>query len=139
MATDSNTILASLVKNYPQELDHFAIKNCSDYNFNFNKQSIHQYILGVTPGDSGPTDTRSYQQSMRRSLENVSNDIHFVPWPYSGDEIAELKLALTGVSAALQLAVDVNRMIKELNVPRNGSGTFYLVVTVVTYTIVSVE
>lgn len=139
MATSTKEIIAYLEKNYPQKENQIGIANCPDRNFRFNGKVLNQYIIGVSPSDPFSPGISHYEHNMREKLADISQNVVCVPWPFYGYETEEMKASLREIAEHFKVKLDIDRMIKDLKIPRDEGGVYYIVVTVIQYIIAYVE
>lgn len=139
MAYTSSEILAALEKSYPQTSLTLNIPNCSDKRFELKQKIYNQYIIGVTAADQFNGGIDRYKYSMQEALKPTSLSVACLPWHFNGYENEEMKAALSELAEDLNIAINVEEMIKSLKIPRDESGSFYIVVTVVQYLIAYAE
>jgi hypothetical protein len=139
MAKDSKEIITYIEKNYPMQDQEIAIKNCSDLNIEAQIKPLNQYIIGVTPADMFSNEISQYEHNMKEKLANVSPYFRCLPWPFYDYEIDELKTTLSELSDYFQANLDIERMIKDLNIKKETGKMYYVVITVVQYPIIYVE
>jgi hypothetical protein len=131
MAKTSAEIIKFIEENHPQ--DEGKIENCCDSLYGFEVKWLTQYIIGVTNSDPLKTDIEHYDTEMKRKLENFSRCVQCIPFHYTGEEKQEMKTALIEVAEHFNAKMDIERKINDLRIPRDGSGHFFIVVTIVRY------
>ena len=138
MSNTATAILAHLKKKYAQD-ELVMIKNCADSNIETSVKIQTQYIIGVTPSDKLSAGISNYEFAMQRKLATVSPNVFCPAWAFDAGEAAAMKTALTELAEKLGADLNVEKIMRQLNINKNGDGLYYIVVTVVQYPIVYVE
>jgi len=128
--------IASIEEKYPKKNQEF-IQNCSDLNLAVHMTRFNQFIIGCTKKDRFTGGIDHYNHMMKNTLKNVSTDIVCWACPFYDYELQEAKVALAEFSAFYEVELDIETMIKGLNIHQENGETYYIVITIVPVNILS--
>ena len=135
MTTNATDILAYLNKNYPQQ-EFVSVKNWPDINIETAVKLQTQFIFGVTNGDPFTPGISYYEEALKKKLNGKFQQIKCYPTAFERQQIPTMKTTLVELAEKLGVDLDPEKMIKKLNINEEGSGLYYIVVTIVQYPVV---
>ena len=136
MAYTAHDITSFMEKSFPSQ-DKNIMKNHSDVSLESGKTFFPQFIIGVTPQDPGVPAFEHYKLRMNERLKGINTEPHFVGWPFKWNELDDLKTVLGQLTAYFDVKLDVDKMTRSLEVTKNNSEWFYIVITVILYPVVT--
>ena len=138
MALQSGEIIKVIEKEYPQTDNSVTIKNCSDLDIESQVRQGHQYIIGVAHRDPMQAGCEHYQNAMRQKLASYGLQCAFSPWSFEDDELDGVITTLKELSKYFDANLDVDRMIRKLNIGKPKGEMYFIVITIVLIPIISI-
>lgn len=138
MEYNSKYIITEIEKEYRQPENLVTIRNCSDLDLEEKVREGHQLLFGVTWRDPMQAACERYQDAMEKRLAALGFGCKFKAFPFPDEEINEVATILKELSVHFDADLDVDRMIRKLNIRRPKGETYFLVVTTVLIPIISI-
>lgn len=131
-------IIAGVEKNFPKQ-DQMNIKNSSDSGIEGKIKIFYQYVIGLTEKDAFGGGIDHYRHWMKNKLGEVLPNFHCSPWPFRDHERNDLKEVLTELSDYYDADLDIEKMIKGLNIKEERDNLYFIVITVIQVPILYAE
>jgi hypothetical protein len=139
MAITSKEIITSIEKDYPQTDNSIVIKNCSDLDIEGHIRYAHHYLIGVTGRDPMAASIRHYEYAMESKLKEAYLGCKCLAWSFDDYELEAATTVLKELSEHFDANLDVDRMIRKLNIQKAKGEMYFIVVTIVFIPLISVE
>ncbi len=134
MSISSAEIVRTIKEKFPHSEVTLDLGHCAQTNLEIQTKRINQLILGLTRPDLLSGSINRYKLEVATKMKDLTEDVSFFSWPFSGLEMGDLKDVLHELAETWNMTVDVEELLGTLHLREDELfKKFYLVVTVVSY------
>lgn len=95
----------------------------------------HQFLIGLTPYDSEGVNLRGYEHVIEERYASTSVQVNSLAYPFEINDVDNFKSVLRGVVDYFGVSIDADDLISHYRINRMKGSIFYMVITVLVFTV----